>query len=443
MTDLKTAEIAGARKKAVSAAGIGNFVEWFDFDIYAQFITIISMKFFPSDNPTASLLSGFAAFAVGFLARPIGGIIFGNIGDRVGRRTALSGAVLLMSGATVAIGLTPSYESVGLLAPVLLVAWRILQGLSAGGEYAGSGSFIIEYAPSHRRALFGAVNPMSVALGTAAGATVGLVVTQSMNEASLESWGWRIPFILAGPVGLVGLYLRLKIQETPEFEAVREAAAEAVHPPIVRAFQEGLRPMIVVFAWSMVTAVSFYLLGGYMVAYNTEELGLGRVDALTSYIVALLVFAISCPLTGLAADRWGRRPVAIAAAIGLAVAVIPSFHIMGMGGLGATMLGQGLYGIFAGAIALITPVIMVELFRPEIRYTASALAYNMAFALLGGTAPLVATWLIARTGDPISPAYYVVLFAAVGLVAVLVGLKGYYAKDSIRSLQMGTEADKV
>ncbi|SKB03936.1 MFS transporter [Aeromicrobium choanae] len=443
MTDLKTAEIAGARKKAVSAAGIGNFVEWFDFGIYAQFITIIGMKFFPSDNPTASLLSGFAAFAVGFLARPIGGVIFGNIGDRVGRRAALSGAVLLMSAATVAIGLTPSYATIGLLAPVLLVAWRILQGLSAGGEYAGSSSFIIEYAPSNRRALFGSVNPVSVALGTAAGASVGLIVTQAMDTASLESWGWRIPFLIAGPVGLVGLYLRLKIQETPEFEAVKEAAREAVHPPIVRAFQDGLKPMVVLFAWSMVTAVSFYLLGGYMVAYNTEELGLERSDALTSYIVALVVFAIACPIAGLAADRWGRRPVGIVAAVGLGVVAIPSFHIMGAGGLGSAMLGQSLYAIFAGSVALVTPVLMVELFKPEIRYTASALAYNMAFALLGGTAPLVATWLIARTGDPISPAYYVVLFAAVGLVAVLVGLKGYYAKDNIRSLQMGTEADRV
>jgi MHS family proline/betaine transporter-like MFS transporter len=442
MSIQSTETLRSARRKALSAGGIGNFVEWFDFGLYAQFATIIGAQFFPSDNPTSSLLASFAAFAVGFLARPIGGVIFGHFGDRVGRRATLSVAVILMSAATVAIGLTPSYASIGIAAPILLVLWRILQGASAGGEYAGSSSFVIEYAPAGKRGLFASVNPISVALGTAAGALVGLVTTQLMDTAALESWGWRVPFLIAGPLGLIGLYLRLKIQDTPEFTAVKEAARTATHPPIVRAFKLGLKPMIVLFVWSILNAVGFYLLAGYMVAYNTQTLGLGRTDALLSYIIALLVFTASAPLAGIAADKWGRRKVALVSAVGIGVTAIPAFIIMGAGGVGITILGQSLYAVFIGAVSLLTPLFMVELFRAEIRYTASALAYNMAYAVLGGTAPLVATWLIAQTGEPIAPSFYVVLVSAIGLIIALVGLKGFYDESGKQSKQMSSDADQ-
>lgn len=178
-----------ARRKALLAGGIGNFVEWFDFALYAQFATIIGFHFFPSDDPTASLLATFAVFAVGFLARPLGGLLFGHFGDKHGRKSALSAAVLLMSGATLAIGLTPSHATIGVFAPILLLVWRCLQGLSAGGEYAGSSSFVIEYAPPGKRALWASVNPVATALGTIGGAIVGLLVTLSMTEQTLLDFG--------------------------------------------------------------------------------------------------------------------------------------------------------------------------------------------------------------------------------------------------------------
>lgn len=435
------AELKSARKKAITAGGIGNFVEWFDFGLYAQFATIIGSQFFPSNDPTASLLASFAAFAVGFLARPIGGIIFGAIGDRTGRRAALSAAVLLMSAATVAIGLTPNYETIGLLAPVLLVAWRILQGASAGGEYAGSSSFVIEYAPPKKRALFGSVNPISVGLGTASGALVGLIVTSSMDATVLESWGWRIPFLVAGPIGLIGLYLRLRIQETPEFQAVKDSAAAAKHPPLVRAFRDAKGPMLILFCWAVMNAVGFYLLSGYMVAYNTETLGLERAEALTAYIISLVVFAASCFISGAIADRIGRRNVALIGALFLGISAIPAFHIMGSGGVVAAATGQSIYAIGAGIVSLVTPMLMVEAFPAEIRYTASAFAYNMAYAVLGGTAPLVATWIIAQTGSPIAPAYYVVIVAALGLVIALFYLSSFYEKGAKVSKHLFGAAD--
>lgn len=440
-TSPDTTVIRTARQKALVAGGIGNFVEWFDFGLYAQFAVIIGTQFFPSDNPTASLLASFSAFAVGFLARPIGGIVFGHFGDRMGRRVVLSAAVLLMSGSTVAIALTPNYATIGIVAPILLVLWRVLQGASAGGEYAGSSSFVIEYAPPRRRALFGSVNPVSVGLGTATGAVVGLIVTQSMDAAALEAWGWRIPFLVAGPIGLIGLYLRLKIQETPEFEAVKEAAKAAAHPPIVRTFTLGRRPLIVLFLWSVLNAVGFYLLSGYMITYSTEELGLSRPEALLAYIGALVVFAIACPLAGMLADRWGRKRVAVISALFLGIAAVPSFLLMGIGGFGTALLGQSVYAIGIAAVSLITPMLMVELFDAEIRYTASALAYNLAYAILGGTAPLVATWLISASGAAIAPGYYVVLVAIVGLLVAWFALGRYYDRSGTQSHQMVDAAE--
>jgi MHS family proline/betaine transporter-like MFS transporter len=419
-------DLSAARRRAVAAGGIGNFVEWFDFALYAQFATVIALHFFPGSDPTAALLSTFAVYAVGFFARPIGGIIFGHFGDRLGRRLALSAAVLCMSGATIAIGLTPTYATIGVAAPVVLVLLRVVQGLSAGGEYAGSSSFVIEYAPPGRRAFFASVNPMSVALGTVGGAVVGLAVTQALSTPQIESWGWRIPFLVAGPLGLVGLYLRMRVEETPEFEAVRKAGAVAEHAPIVESFRKAKGRMLLLFGWSITNAVGFYLLAGYMVAYLTTTVGLSRSEALTSYIVALLAFTAVCPLAGLAADRYGRRPVAIAATIGLAVVVLPSFQLLGSGSLAGAIAGQSLFGIMVGIISTLTPLFMVEMFPTNLRYTASGLAYNVAYAAFGGTAPYVATWMVDRTDSGASPGYYLLGVTVIGVLVALFGLGGVY-----------------
>jgi MHS family proline/betaine transporter-like MFS transporter len=444
MTDQRAVSLNDARRKAVIAGGIGNFVEWFDFGLYAQFATIIGMQFFPSDNRSTELLASFAAFAVGFLARPLGSIIFGHIGDRFGRRSALSIAVLAMSLATFGIGVLPSYMAIGIAAPVLLVCIRLIQGLSAGGEYAGSASFIIEYAPSRRRGIFGAVTPASVGLGTAAGALVGLFVTMSLDAEALNSWGWRIPFLIAGPLGLVGLYLRLRIQDTPEFQAVRAAAKLVKHPPIVRAFRDSWRTMIVVFLWCALNGVGFYLMSGYMVAYNTEVLGLTQGNALLSYLVALVVFTIAVTFAGLLVDRFGRKRIAIFAAVGMCIVAVPSFLIMGSGGLITVILGQSLYAAFIGFVSLVTPMIMVEFFPASVRYTASGLSYNLAYGVLGGTAPLVATWMIAQTGDPISPSYYIVGLAVIAVVVATSFFHRFYDATGKLSKNLASgEAEKA
>jgi MHS family proline/betaine transporter-like MFS transporter len=424
-----TTELNAARRKAVAAAGIGNFVEWFDFALYAQFAVIIAAQFFPSSNPTAALLSTFAVFAVGFFARPIGGIIFGHFGDKLGRKASLSAAVLMMSAATIAIGLTPNYATVGVAAPILLVAWRVLQGLSAGGEYAGSSSFVIEYAPKGKRALFASVNPVATALGTVGGAGVGLLVTAVLGSAQVQDWGWRIPFLIAGPLGLVGLYLRSRVEETPEFEAVRRAGVKAEHAPLVEAFKVAKGRMLLLVGWAIVNAVGFYLLSGYMIAYMTQQVGLTQSEALTAYIVALLVFSVASPLAGLATDKYGARPVALLTAATLAVVVLPAFALVGVGTLLFAILGLSLYAVVVGGISTLTPLFMVDLFPTRIRYTASAVAYNVAYAALGGTAPYVATYLVDRTGNGAAPGYYVLVIAIIGVLVALLGLRTVYRPD--------------
>lgn len=428
---IENSETVAARKKAIMAAGIGNFVEWFDFALYAQFTTVIAFHFFPSNNPTTGLLATFAVFALGFFARPVGGVVFGHYGDKVGRKFALSAAVLMMSAATIAIGLTPTYESIGIAAPVLLIVWRVFQGLSAGGEYAGSSSFVIEYAPKGKRALFGSVNPIATALGVIAGAAVGLLMSYILTSDEVRDWGWRIPFIIAGPLGIVGLYLRNKVEESPEFRLMQERGKEIKHAPLIEALKHAKKKILIMFGWAAVNAIGFYLLTGYMITFMTNSIGMMRTQALIAYIIAMTVFSVACFAAGLAIDRFGIQKIAVGSAILMIVLVMPAFDMLSTGDFIYSVVGLSLYGFTVGVIATITPLLMVELFPASIRYTASALSYNLAYALLGGTAPYIATYLVAQTGSNVSPGYYVAAVTLVGLVIVIAGFRS--ERDPVRA----------
>lgn len=414
---------AKARKKAITAAGIGNFVEWFDFVLYAQFAAIIAIHFFPSDNPTTGLLATFAVFALGFLARPIGGVIFGHYGDKYGRKKALSAAVLLMSIATLSIGLTPTYESIGLMAPILLVVWRVCQGLSAGGEYAGSSSFVIEFAPKGKKALYGSINPIATALGIIGGALVGLIMTQMLDPEVINSWGWRIPFMIAGPLGIVGLYLRNRVEETPEFQAIQTQVKEEKHAPLVEAFQASKMNMLTLFGWASLNGLGFYMLTGYMITFMTNAAQMARPQALSVYIIALILFSFACYFAGKLIDRIGITKVAIVSAIVMSILIVPAFQLLSTGDLTTSIIGLSIFGIVMGFICTITPLLMVVLFPAHIRYSASALAYNLAYGLLGGTAPYIATYLIAETGNNLAPAYYVAIVTVIGLLITINGFR--------------------
>ncbi|MQA11343.1 MAG: MFS transporter [Pseudonocardiaceae bacterium] len=417
------------RTRAVLAAVIGNFMEWFDFAVYGVFATNIGRVFFPSENETASLLSSLAVFGVAFFMRPVGGAILGSIGDRLGRRNALSLAIILMTVATTLIALVPSYATIGVAAPVLLVLLRCVQGISTGGEWTSSSAFVVENAPAHRRGLWASSISATAALGTFVGAVAALTVNSTMSEAAVDSWGWRIPFLAAAPLGIVGFYLRRKLTDTPVYEAMREQKRLA-RSPLRQAGRRNVKLIMLAFAFSSITGVGFYYLATFIVNYLSETVGFDRADALLISIVGLGFYALMCPVMGLLSDVWGRRkPVKLIGCAILVVLSVPAFLLMSQGGVG-TFVGLFLLGIGEAMVNVMTVVLLVELFPPETRVTAGAIGYNIGLGYVAGMAPLIAAALVAATGIAVSPAWFL------GGIALLSGivLAIYLPETSKRSL---------
>jgi MFS transporter, MHS family, proline/betaine transporter len=259
-----------AAKKAVTAGAIGNFVEWYDYSVYGFFATVIASQFFPSDDPVASLLATFAVFAVAFFMRPVGAFVFGHYGDTVGRRNTLAAAIILMGIATLTIGVLPSYAQIGVLAPILLVGARLLQGFSAGGEWSGSAAFMVEYAPENRRGLYGSWQQFSIVAGLLVGSGMGALLSVVLSEDALNAWGWRIPFILGMVVALVGLYLRLRIEDTPAFRIIEEKE-EVTEAPVKESFTAHGGESITAIGFTVAWTVAYYILLTYMPTYVSHS----------------------------------------------------------------------------------------------------------------------------------------------------------------------------
>lgn len=414
---------AGARK-AVIAGAVGNTMEWFDFGVYAYFATIIATLFFPSADPVASLLASFAVFAIAFFMRPLGALIFGHFGDRIGRRNTLAAAIILMAIATFLIGILPTYEQIGVLAPILLVLARLLQGLSAGGEWGGSASFMVEYAPEGRRGFFGSWQQFSVVGGLLLGSATGALLTSTLSEAALNSWGWRVPFLIGLLLGVVGLYIRLQVDETPEFRAVvqnREVAAA----PIRETLRDHNRAGLVAIGFTLVWTVAYYLLLTYMPTYVSQTLEISASLALLSNTIGLVVLMALIPVMGALSDRIGRKPMLIGAAIGLAVLTYPMFLLISQGSFVLIVLAQIVFAVLIAMYSGPGPAALVEMFPTNVRYSALGVSYNLSVAVFGGTAPFIATFLINRTGSDLSPTFYMIL-AAVITLAVLVRIQETY-----------------
>ncbi|MFD4260806.1 MFS transporter [Streptomyces sp. NPDC058534] len=405
------------RRKVAAATTIGNFVEWFDSGAYAIMSATIAGLFFPQYDKTAALLATWAVFAGGFIARPIGAAFFGRYGDRIGRNRMLALSVLCMSGATLLIGVLPSYATLGIAAPVLLFLLRAVQGFSTGGEYTGASAFIMEYAPEGRRARYASVVALTVGLASVAGALTGLVITSTLSESALESWGWRIPFLLAGPLGLIGLYLRSRIDDTPVFRAMerRDVVQDA---PLRGAWRACRRQILTLFGYSITNAVSYYLMSSYMIAYMSEEVGYTKSQAMLTSVIAMLAYSVACPVMAAASDRFGRKPMLLAACVGFAVTTLPAFWLIGRG-LGGAIAGTAVLAVLVSVIGTSNVPAMVEMFPAQLRASGSAIGYTAAYVLFGGTAPFVATGLVSLAGTPLAPGFYLMALAAVSAVVVL------------------------
>ncbi|QCT21660.1 glycine betaine/L-proline transporter ProP [Jejubacter calystegiae] len=410
-------------KRAVGAAALGNTMEWFDFGVYSYLAVIIGKVFFPDASGAAQLIASFGTFAAAFLVRPIGGMVFGPLGDRFGRQKILALTMIMMSIGTFCIGLIPDYGSIGIAAPILLLVARLVQGFSTGGEYGGAATFIAEYSTDKRRGFMGSWLEFGTLGGYLLGASLVTLMTALLPEQAMLDWGWRIPFFLAAPLGIFGLYIRLKLEETPAFKEHMEKQDALEHSKpqlgLLKMLHQNRNQILKCMGLVLLFNVSNYMLTSYMPSYLTSVLGMSE---LTGLLLVMVIMFVMMPLTlmwGHWTDRIGRRPVIALGAIGLLLLSIPSFMLIGSGNLLAVFAGLAVLGILHTCFSGTMPATLPALFTTHIRYSALAIGFNLSVSLFGGTTPLVTAWLVDTTQNVMMPAYYMMGAGVIGLITVL------------------------
>jgi MFS transporter, MHS family, proline/betaine transporter len=399
--------------RVITAGLIGNVMEWYDFAIYGYFAVAIGANFFPATDPISSTLAAFAVFAVGFLARPLGGVLFGHIGDRMGRKRALTASVVMMAVPTVLIGLLPAHAQIGALAGAALVFLRLLQGLAVGGEFTGSIVYAVEHAHARHRGRDGSWMPVGSLLGTLLGSAVGALIS-SVMAAELSGWGWRIPFLFGVVVGVFGLWLRRRLPETP----LPGRGPGRERPPILMAIETEWRSMLRVMLLSLPNGVGFYTLFVFVVSYLQTFVHVPGREALEVNTISMMGLVGWTLLGGALSDRFGRKPVAVAAMAGLLLFVWPLFDFLDHPRFAVMLSAQLCFAAFLGLYMGQLPALLVEALPGRVRCTALSLSFNLSVGLFGGLTPVVATWLIQRTGDEMVPAMMLMTIAAVTLLAL-------------------------
>ncbi len=398
-------------RKAIYAATIGNVMEWYDFGIFGFLAGSLALNFFPKDDPRTSLLNTFLIFGVGLIFRPLGGIVIGRMGDRQGRKPALVLTILLMAAGTVLIGILPTYATAGVMAPVLLLLARLLQGFSTGGEWGGATAFMAEWSVEGKRGLYTSFQQMSVAGGSLLGVGSAALLTSTIGADAINDWGWRIPFLLGGLFGPIGLWLRREVDETPPYrEVVAEGdAAEA------STFGHALQA----FGFTVLWTVSFYVFLTYMPTYTRTQLHLTAAQSLWASTASLLALVVLVPIMGALSDRIGRKKLLLTSCVLCFVIPIPAFYVLTQGyGFASVVLIQIL---FACAISLFSgpgPAAIAEIFPTRGRSTWMSSSYALAVAIFGGFAPFISQWLIDETGSKMAPTAYVMAAAVVSFITI-------------------------
>jgi MHS family proline/betaine transporter-like MFS transporter len=421
-------------KKALGGTVVGNTMEWYDVGVFGYLIATMGPVFLPDSDPSVQTLFLLGTFAATFLARPLGGVVFGWLGDKVGRQKVLATTLIVMAASTFAVGLLPGYAQIGIWAAVLLVLLKLVQGFSTGGEYAGATTFVSEYAPDNRRGFFASILDLGSYMGFAMGAALVSVLQLTLGQEAMEQWGWRLPFLIAGPLGLIAVYFRLKIEESPQFQATLDANEEnsksaaagdedASGGP-VRLVKVYWRQVILAMVLVAAANTVGYALTSYMPTYLTDSKGYDPVHGTLLTIPILVAMALCIPLTGRLSDKIGRRPVLWIGAISTVVLAIPAFLLIGVGPVWTTLLGLALIAFpvtfYVSNLASALPA----LFPTSSRYGGMGISYNFAVAIFGGTAPFIIQGLITMTGNDMMPAYYLVLTSAIGAVAI------YFLRES-------------
>jgi MHS family proline/betaine transporter-like MFS transporter len=413
-------------KKIIISGMIGNALEWYDYALYAQFVSIIGQHFFPCSEMRETLT--FAVFAAGFIIRPLGGIFFGNIGDRFGRRAALVTGIITMAVPTAAIGLLPGYETIGIMAPIILTIIRLIQGFSLGGEFSGCIAYIVEHAPLEHRGLAGSASFVSMCLGMLLGHSTASIFTYCMSPEHLVNWGWRIPFIFGLFIGFIGLYIRSHLAESPIYKSARESGSLSKSP---------LREIITKYWSLLIVAIGLYIavttpfytltvfVGNFM-----QILGYDRMQSSVVSSIILITMIIVFPIAARVSDKVGRRPVLISGVIAMIVLAYPIFLALGSMNFTIAMISQI---IFASILAIYMgpiPTVLVEIFPTRVRFTGVALSYNLSAAIFGGTAPMVGSELTRLTNNKYAMSYYLIIVAIMSLI-VLKFYKETYNKNLV------------
>jgi MHS family proline/betaine transporter-like MFS transporter len=392
-------------------------MEWYDYGLYGYLAPVLATLFFPSSDPFASLIATFGVFAAGFVMRPLGAVAFGHLGDRLGRKKALVVSVTTMAVPTGLIALLPTYSQVGAIAALMLLLLRLLQGFSVGGEMTGSIIFLVEHAPPARRGFIGSWAGFSTNAGCMLGAGVGAALVTVMGRAAVEQWAWRLPFLLGALLGVVGLLIRLAVHETPQFQSLVKSEGVA-RVPLLEALRHERRQMVTALGLLWLSSVGFFVVFVYLPSYLGNVAGHPLDQVMTINFVAMIVVGVVVPLVGTLSDRVGRKPPLVFAATGLLVLSYPLFWMLARGEFIFSLLGQCIFAFLLASLAAPLYALLVELFQTRARYSALSLGFNVATALFGGTAPLLATYLVKETGNACSPGLYLMASAAATLAVL-------------------------
>lgn len=412
--------IERARYRAVLASGIGHFLEWFEFATYGYLAVIFSKNFFHFASEGTSLLLSLATFGVGFVARPLGGIVLGQLGNRLGRRSLLVTTMWVMAVATFAIGCLPTYDSIGLFAPGLLVALRLIQGFSLGGEWAAAAMYMVEWAPDSKRGFFGSLNQVSGALGLLLGSVTVAVLSSVLSQEALTSWGWRVPFFFAALIGPIAVFIRKRIGETPVFEKMKAERASGKKPVAGANQSHKLKGSAVTFCLAACWALLFYIVMSFMPTFLQKQVKISASDTFWITSIGIVALCLSTPIMGALSDRVGRRPVLFVGC--LAFTLLPYFlfsYLLAGVDFRDAVIVQVILALMLSLFCGPGTATMTEIFPTELRAGWMSSVYGVSVAIAGGFAPMIATWLIGVTGSAIAPTILVAVFALIGIVTVV------------------------
>lgn len=414
-----TTTVLRKNKKVLIASLTGSSIEWFDYFLYGTAAALVFNKiFFPMVDPVIGLILSYLSFSLTFFIRPIGGVLFAHIGDRIGRKKTLVLTLSLMGGATVMIGLLPTYDMIGMWAPALLILMRIIQGMGIGGEWGGALLLAYEYAPEKRKGFFGSIPQAGVTIGMLMATFIVSLMTL-FSEEDFLSWGWRIPFLLSSVLVILGLWIRKDIDETPDFQKVKKSG-QVAKVPLRDTIKHHWREVLIAAGLKVVETAPFYIFSTFVVSYATTTLTYQKSQALEAVTLGALVATIMIPLMGLLSDRVGRQRMYAVSVFVLGLFIVPWFMLLNTGTTWGIVLATVIaFGVMWAPVTAVLGTLCSEIFSANVRYTGITLGYQLGAALAGGTAPLIATGLLAKyDGDWVPVAWYLGVTVAISLIAI-------------------------